>query len=143
VEQYEQLKELLKVFANQLNAHHVNAIPDYTALQNPQGKLARDLVDFFELSEKKDLTLILLDKKDYAKYATIKRTCDFRGKQTICAVGKKLAYKAAGPKLQHLSSLALKVNMKMGGDNYWLDPTILDRLLGGAGQTKSTMIMGS
>jgi eukaryotic translation initiation factor 2C len=89
----------------------------------------------------KDCTLILLERKDFDKYATIKRTSDFTGHYTICAVANKI--KDQGNNLQFFSNLALKVNMKMGGDNYWLNSIVLDGLLGGTMHKNRTMIIGS
>jgi hypothetical protein len=68
----------------------------------------------------------------------IKRTT---GYHAICAVANKI--KDQEHDLQLFSNLALKVNMKMGGDNHWLNSSVLDELLGGTIHKDRTMIMGS
>ncbi|KAF2658674.1 stem cell self-renewal protein Piwi, partial [Lophiostoma macrostomum CBS 122681] len=85
-----------------------------------------------------DCTLVLLDEKDFDKYSTVKRIADLEyGQHSLCAEAGKI-FKSGGKRLQHLSNLALKVNMKVGGDNHQLDPKQLESLL-----EVPTMILGA
>jgi hypothetical protein len=144
----QRLGDILIDFAVQLNVHKVVAEEAYSQLSNSSNDkgLAEELVEWFKSCGKDDLTMILLESKDYAKYSVIKRTCDIQGMQTICAIGKKI-HDRGSPRVasrwQFLSNLALKVNMKMSGDSYWLDSSVLEKLLGGAERKERTMIMGS
>jgi hypothetical protein len=145
----ESLELIRDDFVKQLCEHHVFTTGDYVQMQaRKDHQLEEELDDWFALCAKDDCTLILLKSKNYDKYAAIKRTSDFSGYHTICAVGEKFRKKELNPmenggRLQHFSNLALKVNMKMGGDNYWLEPRVLDSVLGNTQHRKSTMIMGS
>lgn len=63
-----------------------------------------------------DLLFIMLPKDNMPVYDRIKHLCDVRfGLATICSVGSKLM-KPAGQD-QYMRNLALKFNLKLGGDN--------------------------
>lgn len=46
-------------------------------------------------------------------------------------------------KSQVMSNLALKVNMKMGGENHWLNSDVWHEIFGSNSQKKSTIILGA
>jgi hypothetical protein len=136
------IEKLKNDFTDQLRVHHVYVTPEIQEMQTRgDHELDAELKEWFSYCNQNDCTLILLRVKDYDKYATIKRASDFSGNHTICAIGSKI--KDEKGRSQHFSNLALKVNMKMGGDNYWLDPGVLDKLLFDAKSKRRTMIMGS
>ncbi|KAI4650583.1 hypothetical protein J4E93_002940 [Alternaria ventricosa] len=139
-----------KDFTEQLCTHHVHTTPGDHAEQLGEFKgIEEDLKSWFTMCQRNDCNLLLLAEKDFDKYAKIKRTSDFEGYHTICAIGSKIQddrnndHNKTGNRWQHLSNLALKVNLKLGGDNHWLDNEMLDKLLGGEESRRSTMILGS
>ena len=142
------LVHCIEDFTSQLRGHDVRVDPalGYQSEQK-HATITGELKGWFDECRKDDCTLILLQEKDYGKYSTIKRYADLnRGCYTVCAVGRKIVDRDSDKKLsryQVLSNLALKVNMKMGGDNHFLQFAPLDAVLGGEQRTKTTMICGA
>lgn len=91
-------------------------------------------------SGKTDCTVILMPQgglsiQDYSK---IKQIADTLGRHTLCVeAGKLVAEKGAK---QVASNLALKINLKRGGDNHRLEA--IEKLLGSDKRSK-TLIMGA
>ncbi|KAL1798145.1 hypothetical protein ACET3X_002182 [Alternaria dauci] len=142
--------EIMKDFISQLNAHHVRAVAgraeeeDYCTERNVEDYLK---AWFRNWCKSNDCTVILLQKKDFDIYAKIKRTADFSGYHTICAVGSKITDRPLRGintfRQQHFSNMALKVNLKLGGDNHWLNDDDLNKVLGGKELRQTTIIFGS
>lgn len=64
-----------------------------------------------------ELAVVLLDRKESEPYGAIKRVCDqWRALHTVCVVSTKAKNSTLKP--QTLSNLALKMNMKLGGQNH-------------------------
>ncbi|KAG9194008.1 hypothetical protein G6011_04043 [Alternaria panax] len=81
--------------------------------------------------------LVLLKDTDLLRYSQIRRQADLiEGKHTICA----LTSKPNNP--QTRSNLALKVNLKVAGDNHHLDEAVLNKLLGSE-RRKRAIILGA
>ncbi|KAK5739520.1 hypothetical protein LTR17_005209 [Elasticomyces elasticus] len=77
--------------------------------------------DQHELWKQPQLYLVLLDDTDSTSYAKIKRTCDQKvGVHTVCLTAAKMKAKGEdrGPDSKLLSNLALKFNIKLGGQNH-------------------------
>ncbi|KAK5129660.1 hypothetical protein LTR08_002985 [Meristemomyces frigidus] len=88
------------------------AMSDYT-----DAELVKMLVNLRNVWAKPDLFLVLLDKKDSGNYATIKRVLDqYLGLHSVCLTHAKFHRKEPSPQL--FSNLALKVNMKLGGQSH-------------------------
>jgi hypothetical protein len=145
------LEAIMNDFTDQLRAHHINVnTPDYAA---PGGhwnyhRLQPELQAWWAASQVKDCTLFILSRKNFQRYPAIKRSADFAGYHSLCAVGSKIARDdgrndKTGSRWQHFSNLALKLNMKMGGDNHWLEPNALNKAFGSQEGKRSTMVMGS
>lgn len=87
-------------------------------------------------SKKLDLIYIILPVKQTALYNRIKRICDVKlGLVNICSIGNKLVDSQGRP--QYFGNVALKFNLKGGGDNQLVDPTRLHFISAG-----NTMIVG-
>jgi eukaryotic translation initiation factor 2C len=87
-------------------------------------------------AEKLDLLYIILPAKHTALYNRIKHICDVKvGIMNICSVGHKLVDSPG--RLQYFGNVALKLNLKAGGDNQQVDPPRLHFLSQGR-----TMIFG-
>lgn len=85
-------------------------------------------------SEELSLLYIILPVKHTALYNRIKHICDVKiGLVNICSVGKKLA--ESNP--QYFGNVALKFNLKGGGDNQLIEPSRLHFISRG-----DTMIVG-
>lgn len=144
------LDNCLKDFLGQLRGHDV--WPEKGVFDQQSSTINKELDAWFKLCKANDCTLILLKEKSYDLYSVIKRAADLEyGCYTVCAVGSKLPDREGnsndankkGARYQVLSNLALKLNMKMGGDNHWLDIAPLEQAIGGADRTKTTMICGA
>lgn len=135
-------KDIRDDFTSQLNSHHVRAVAGYVPSYNyTSDGLESKLQVWFSECKKDDCTVVLLQKKNFDIYAKIKRAGDFLGHHTICAVGEKIA-DDGGFRSQHFSNMALKVNLKLGGDNHWLNDDDLNEVLVGE-LRNNTMILGS
>lgn len=87
-------------------------------------------------SERLGLLYIILPVKHTALYNKIKHICDVRlGIVNICSVGNKLVESDGRP--QYFGNVALKFNLKGGGDNQLVDPSRLHFVRHG-----DTMIVG-
>jgi eukaryotic translation initiation factor 2C len=84
-----------------------------------------------------DVSVILIPNKNYDLYALAKRLADFNGHHCLFAIGKKFVRTTYGAKFdskfpnfdrQLLSNLALKVNIKMGGENHHFDEKELNNV---------------
>jgi hypothetical protein len=140
------LEHCLEDFISQLQGHNFDAWSG-DPFEQELPTLTAQLKEWFETSPPGDCGLILLEEKSFSNYATIKRYMDLDvGRVSVCAVGSKITDRDGssvkkGPRYQVLSNLALKLNMKRGGDNHWLQSSELDGLLG-ANRRKTTMICG-
>lgn len=87
-------------------------------------------------SKRLDLLYIILPAKHTALYNRIKHICDVKvGVVNICSVGNKLV--ESGGRSQYFGNVALKFNLKGGGDNQLVGPSGLHFISQG-----DTMIMG-
>lgn len=85
-------------------------------------------------SGKADIILVVLTKQDVPTYNAVKRAGDvLHGVSTVCVIGDKFAQ----AKPQTFANIALKFNLKLGGDNQRLEP----KKLGIVGEGK-TMVVG-
>ena len=148
----DRLTQCAEDFVNQLRGHNFDASYGGVSAQAKNKSLATEVREWLDKCEEADCSLILLEEKDYSKYATIKRLADLElGRYTVCAVGSKIADRAGvdededkkGSRYQVLSNLALKLNMKRGGDNHWLEFDALEAMFGDHASTKTTMICGA
>jgi len=135
-------------FNAQLRRHDVRTEIGYTgSQQSGDSGLEAELRKWFDDCSSDDCTLILLKEKNYGMYSRIKRVADLEcGKYTVCVVGSKLfddQNSRRVARFQVMSNLALKVNMKMGGDNHWLDFAHLNNAIGSANRAKNTMVCGA
>jgi hypothetical protein len=92
--------------------------------------------------EATDCSIILISEKDYDLYAFGKVTADDEGQQTLFAVGSKFFPKKGDAK-QFMSNLALKVNMKFGGESHHFMQEHLNKYLRGSDVRNSTIILGA
>jgi hypothetical protein len=126
-------------FIKALHKYTVEASPGYNGIQS--APLHEELPAHFELCADKDCTLVVLRTKDYDMYSTVKRIGDLHhGQHTLCAIESKLQPGFKGE--QYYANLALKVNMKMGGDNWFPDQQALDSILGKQ-ERQNTLILGA
>jgi hypothetical protein len=115
---------------------------------NPRGYLRRFLNGPPDAVTRKpkqphDCTLILIPEKDYHNYATAKRIADFAGRHVLFAIGSKLFnFRKEDFDQQYMSNLALKINMKFGGENHHLDTTGLSNVLS-AKIRRDTIVLGA
>lgn len=87
-------------------------------------------------SSKADIILVVLGKQEVPTYNAVKRAGDvLHGISTVCVIGDKFA-KSMG-QYQYFANVALKFNLKLGGDNQRLEP----KKLGVIGEGK-TMVVG-
>ena len=86
-----------------------------------------------------DCGFILIPEKSYETYAMVKRMADFGGRNILLAVGSK--FLQAKPD-QFLSNLALKVNMRFGGDNHHFSPADFNKILS-LETRKNTIVIGA
>lgn len=87
-------------------------------------------------SERLDLIYIILPVKQTFLYNRVKRFCDIKvGLVNICSIGNKLVESNGRP--QYFGNVALKFNLKGGGDNQLVDPSRLHFISRG-----DTMIVG-
>jgi hypothetical protein len=98
----------------------------------------------------KDTKTILVVMKDATPFADVKRKAVLiHGVHTVCVLINKIRYYAVGQggyqldgyQNQHLDNLALKFNMKSGGNNFVFNPDLWTRLLGWHRNT--TVIFGA
>lgn len=83
-----------------------------------------------------DIVLVLLQRRDDYIYPAVKRICAVKlGLHSQCLLTEK-AFKEKGQD-QYFSNVALKVNMKLGGENHRLDPSDMRWL-----QQQKTMMVG-
>lgn len=88
-----------------------------------------------------DLGVILIPEKNYDLYASAKRMADFSGRQMLFATGSK--FKRGGQfDEQLMSNLALKANMRFGGENHHFDANVLNKVIGEADR-KKTIVLGA
>ena len=81
--------------------------------------------------------LILIPKKDYDTYAMVKRLADFTGRHILLATGEKFTDTD-----QIRSNIALKINMRFGGDNHNFDLAEFNNVLS-LGRRKNTIVIGA
>ncbi|KAF7573426.1 eukaryotic translation initiation factor 2C 2 [Pyrenophora tritici-repentis] len=142
-------ENILNDFVLQLGTHGINVKVGYVGEQAQRETVEKVLKRWFPVCKVKDCTFFLLREKDFDIYAKIKRDGDFSGNHTICAVASRIKdrneqdNRRSGPRWQHFSNLALKMNMKLGGDNHWLDENELEKVLGGKDKKQNTMILGA
>lgn len=87
-------------------------------------------------SERLDLIYIILPAKQTFLYNRVKRFCDVKvGMVNICSIGNKLVDSPGRP--QYFGNVALKFNLKGGGDNQFVHPSRLHFISRG-----DTMIVG-
>jgi len=80
------------------------------------------------LTNQDDCGIIVIPEKDYEFYAFAKRLADFNSRHLLFAIGSKFLRKGQFDG-QFMSNLALKVNMKFGGDNHHLGLADLNEVL--------------
>jgi eukaryotic translation initiation factor 2C len=104
--------------------------------------LYRRLPNWFPDTKAGDCTIVVLGRKSEDEYAAVKRAGDITfGRHTLCLLGDKIKHDVGHPDkfsyMQHLANLALKVNLKMGGDNHHVN-------IHGLGSLKAkTIILGA
>ncbi|KAF1965981.1 hypothetical protein BU23DRAFT_664261 [Bimuria novae-zelandiae CBS 107.79] len=99
----------------------------------------------FNNCKKQDFTVVVLKKKDFDAYSTVKRAGDIvAGQHTMCIDALK-SEKQRGEfaRAMYFANLALKVNMKAGGDNWTLQDDDLNKILGSATSRNQTLILGA
>lgn len=97
---------------------------------------------WYEGCEPNDCSIIVIPDRDEDQYAAIKRMADLTiGSHTLCVVGRKKG-KPVQFNLQFQANLAMKINMKMGGDNHHLDNQKLNTILTEKVR-KQTIILGA
>jgi len=124
-------------FVLQLGTHGIQATAGYVdSLNDSNQNVEKNLAAWFSECEQRNCSIFQLQEKDFELYAKIKQAGDFGGNHTIC-LAKQVGHQ------QHLSNLALKMNMKFSSDNHWLDEAKLEKLLGGRSKKQSTVIVGA
>ncbi|KAL1837895.1 hypothetical protein VTJ49DRAFT_3281 [Mycothermus thermophilus] len=87
-------------------------------LNRPDDPALEELIKM--ASKNLDLLLIIIPDKISELYSSIKHCGDVKyGVRTVCCVGKSFAKRND----QYYANVALKVNLKMGGDNQLLEPS--------------------
>ena len=77
-----------------------------------------DFTTCLQMSTNSDCNIVVMQEKDTAKYTQVKQEGDLTyGKHTVCVTYPL----CREPPKQFLTNLALKVNMKLGGNNWRLD----------------------
>lgn len=114
-------------------------------IEMQQRDLDEEIKDWFSHCWKDDLTVMLLpEKNSINNYAEIKRAGDLvAGQHTLCAIASKSTKQKPGNRLGYFANLALKVNLKAGGDNWFPDQKRLTELLGSKKGRESTLILGA
>ena len=125
-----ELREAVKAFRDMCNCKgmDITADPTYTAVQlpppsvdGPMGKDARIAAirtGLLRNKPKPQAVLVVLANGDQLVYEGVKYLCDvILDVTTLCVLPAK--FRAA--RLQYLSSLSLKLNMKLGGINHRID----------------------
>lgn len=90
----------------------------------------------------KDCGVVVLSGVDYDLYASAKRLTDFFGRRILFAVGSKFKKRSGEFDKQFLSNLALKINIRKGGENHNLDKFELDKCFNKIKRT-DTIVLGA
>lgn len=108
-----------------------------TCTANPQGDIKRTILEMLQKVRnikgiRPNLIIFLLSSISPEPYATIKHICDTEfGVASQCMIVEKAL---TGAQLQYLGNISLKVNIKLGGINSWINDPVLSR--------RPTMVMG-
>jgi hypothetical protein len=132
--------EIQTALVDQLRKHNV-VVAAGDIMEQEHSRLEDELKAWYDSNYlgEDDCTLILLPDKSFTDYAAIKRAADlYGGKHTLCALVPKIQ----SCNEQYLSNLALKINIKLGGDNHHLSDQQLNQFLGEARRSRM-MIMGA
>jgi hypothetical protein len=117
-----------------------------------RGNIDRLKIFLSQQDPKTSATIVILRSKSQIQYAKVKCASDLHhGVRTICAVGSKITHyheaqfkQAAGFGHQHLDNLALKFNIKAGGQNHHFQNTsAIQAHLGQANQLRDTIVFGA
>lgn len=137
-------EETLRDFAKTVNLSflaygmHVQRQDPPTAIANPQGDMARTIVEMLHKIQgiggvRPNLVMFLLSTNAVEPYATIKNICDTKfGIASQCMLAEKALY--GNGQQQYLGNIALKVNIKLGGVNSRIEDPFLRR--------RRTLILG-
>lgn len=94
------------------------------------------LSDLMQMAHGLELLLVILPNANSPVYSRVKALGDLRyGVHTVCVVGDKVA--KPGGQDQYMANVALKINLKLGGRNQFVEPPRLGLL-----SEDKTMVVG-